>query len=88
MLKSCESASRLISESHERPLTLGERWALRLHLTMCRSCRRFAVQLEVIRRALRRIAARPEDWADDADLSPAARERIRAALGERIGHGG
>ncbi len=79
----CKDASHLLSERQERPLRLRERWGLRLHLWMCVSCRRFERQLAVIRQAMRSLRGRAE--AQDAGLTPEARERIRRALAEGRG---
>lgn len=82
----CKDASRLISESQERPLGLRERWGLRLHLWMCDACRNFLRQVASMRQALRELSQRTEGDAAGTDLSPEARERIRKALAERDGH--
>lgn len=37
----CRQATRLISESQERPLVLQEKIGLQTHLLTCRHCRRF-----------------------------------------------
>lgn len=37
----CRQATRIISDSHERPLTLQEKVGLRLHLVTCPHCRNF-----------------------------------------------
>ncbi|WP_288061697.1 zf-HC2 domain-containing protein [Rodentibacter caecimuris] len=37
----CRQATRIISDSHERSLTLQERGGLRLHLAICSHCRNF-----------------------------------------------
>ena len=76
----CRDASHLLSEGQERPLRLGERLGLRLHLWMCVSCRRFEQQLALMRRAMRALRRRAEAEADAAELPVAARERIRLAL--------
>lgn len=82
----CKDASRLISESQERPLGLRERWGLRLHLWMCDACRNFQRQVASMRQALRELGKRAEADASGTDLSPEARDRIRKALAERDGH--
>ena len=48
----CRKATELLSESQDRDLTASERWALRLHLAICRSCRRAARQLQQLRMAI------------------------------------
>ena len=80
----CKDATHLISESHERSLTIRERWALKLHLMMCVYCRRFQRQLVLMRKALRewgrRAADEDTDVAEGAQFTPEARERIRQTL--------
>jgi hypothetical protein len=86
----CKDASHLISENLERPLSLRERWGLKLHLWLCANCRRFERQMALMRQALRMLGERAEVDAardgDNADFPPAARERIRKALAERGDH--
>ena len=50
---SCQDASRLLSQMQDRPLFLGERVKLRLHLAVCNACSRFAAQLRFLRRAMK-----------------------------------
>jgi hypothetical protein len=57
---SCKEASRLISQSQDRQLSLGEQVALRVHLAICRGCRAFSAQLAFLRRAVRRLAEADE----------------------------
>lgn len=57
---SCKEASRLVSQSQDRQLSLGEQVALRLHLAICRGCRAFGTQLAFLRRAVRRLAEADE----------------------------
>ena len=60
MLK-CRQATRLMSESQERPLTPRERLSLRLHTLMCRACHNFQQQLPVLRRLSRSYARRKDN---------------------------
>lgn len=48
----CKEASRLISQAQDRKLTLAQRSALRLHLSMCEACTRFGAQLNALRSAM------------------------------------
>ncbi len=75
----CRDTSQLLSEQLEHPLKLSSRCALRLHLWMCVSCRRFARQLQTIDVGLKHLA-RAEAAETPSDLSPQARERIRQVL--------
>jgi predicted anti-sigma-YlaC factor YlaD len=58
MKLSCKEATRLMSQSQDRALSLGERAALKLHLALCRGCRAVSEQFAFLRRALRRMAER------------------------------
>lgn len=48
MLK-CYEATRLMSESQERPLALTEKAPLKLHTMMCAGCRNFGEQMKALR---------------------------------------
>lgn len=82
----CKDASRLVSEGQERKLGLQERLGLRLHLWMCARCRRFERQIQLLRRALRWMAAQTDVEAQTTSLTPEARERIRKTIVELDGH--
>jgi hypothetical protein len=51
---SCKEASRLLSESQDRPLGGFERLKLRAHLALCDMCKRFSAQLRIMRAAMER----------------------------------
>lgn len=53
---SCKQASQFISASLDRPLTLRERIVLRLHLIICKYCKRFSQQLQTMRVAMTTLA--------------------------------
>jgi predicted anti-sigma-YlaC factor YlaD len=80
----CEGMTRLASESLDRDLTRLERFALRSHLLYCAACRRYAQQVETLRRAVRRLVARVEagEPLPGPGLPIDARERIKRALRE------
>jgi hypothetical protein len=69
----CEEATRTLSAAQERPLTVGERIALRLHLAFCSHCRHFGQQVTFLRDTMRAYARRPDAPAagkrDDHDAS-------------------
>lgn len=54
----CKQATQLMSQGQDRPLALGERISLRLHLLVCSACSNFNRQLGVMRKALRRLGGR------------------------------
>ncbi len=67
----CHKATRLMSESQDRPLGTGEKISLALHTMMCKGCRNFERQLPVIRSLARAYVARPDDESSDkADQDP------------------
>jgi hypothetical protein len=53
---SCKEVTELVSQSQDRELTVSERVALNLHLTLCKGCRNFEAQLSLMRRAFQRLA--------------------------------
>lgn len=53
-MPTCEEMSHLISEGHDRPLSVGERWKIRFHVAMCRYCTRFQRQLRVLHAAVQK----------------------------------
>lgn len=57
-MMNCKQATELLSQAQDRPLSLGERLGLRLHLLICTGCSNFRRQLEVLRQACRRIGGR------------------------------
>lgn len=76
-MRSCKDVARLVSQSYEHPLSWRERTSVRVHQWYCLGCRRFRRQLEAMHTALRYRSEQA-----DLRLSPAARERLRRALGD------
>lgn len=65
----CKEVTHLLSDAQDRPLTLGERLSLRMHLLICTGCANFRRQMDFLRAACRRHPA--QDAAKD---KPAHRE--------------
>lgn len=59
----CQNATRLISESQERALSLREDVPLKLHLLICAGCRNFKEQVPFLGEAMRAFAKREGDEA-------------------------
>lgn len=76
---SCKDASRLISQSLDRRLSLGERISLRMHLLMCDVCKRFSYQLGLMRIAVRRMTHQIEE-DEQIKLPEEAKSRIARAI--------
>lgn len=72
---SCKQASQLISQSLEQPLAMRERFALKLHLLICKYCRRFRQQLQAIGVALK-LTARAIESDDTIKMPPEAKQRL------------
>jgi len=81
---SCQHASRMVSESMDRPLLLRERVTLRMHLMMCSFCTRFASQMQILRRAAIQHGLSIPEAATLSELtfSAEARARISRVLSE------
>ena len=63
-MMSCKEATKLMSQTQDRELSLSERAALKVHLALCGGCRNFHSQMDFIRRAFQRFA-RGETPLDD-----------------------
>ena len=79
-LPNCQRTVETISQSMERPLTLSERFKLKLHLWICVWCQWYMEHLQLIRVASRAQAKDAPDQMTNASLSNEARERIRRRL--------
>ncbi len=77
----CKEASRLVSTSLDRRLTLNERIRLHLHLWACDACMLFRRQAQFLRAAVRQYTRRCTS-VETLRLSDGARARIKRTLGE------
>ncbi len=78
---SCRHASVLLSRAQDGPLTFSERLALRMHLLICGSCRRFNRQLSLIRQTLRAFMERSQKGQSPVPPIPQIeRDRILTKL--------
>jgi hypothetical protein len=75
----CRRASRLQAESLHHPLPRLESLGLRLHLALCRWCRRYGKQLRFLSRARHEHLQGPPTTAAPT-LTPNARERMKRRL--------
>ena len=79
LVPNCREASRLQSEALDHPLSLPKRFGLRLHLLVCKWCRRYGKQIRFLRQALRQHTDETNE-ATSHTLSPEARERLKRSL--------
>jgi hypothetical protein len=76
---SCKQATRLQSQSMDRNLSLWEKLGLRIHLLLCKWCRRYRQQLGFLRSA----ASQCDDHhvsQPSQGLSTEARDRIKQKI--------
>jgi Putative zinc-finger len=75
----CKQASQLISQSLDRPLTIWERFALKLHLLICEYCKQFSQHLQTLRVALKQMTSSIEN-DNTIEMPTAAKNRIAALV--------
>ena len=82
LMLSCKNVCHIASESQDRTLSVRERFAVTLHLLMCRACQRVVAQIELLRTVARRLrsAENAEPGLEHGILSTKARARIRGQL--------
>jgi hypothetical protein len=81
LLPNCREATRLQSEALDRPLGLGQRIGLRIHLVLCKWCRRYGKQIGFLRSTAHRHEEH-EQGLPPQSLPSEARERIKRRLRE------
>ena len=59
----CHDATRLMSKSQERPLSILERMSLKMHLMMCSGCRNYREHMSAIR-LMTRAFVKQKDESD------------------------
>ncbi|MEX2321109.1 MAG: zf-HC2 domain-containing protein [Saccharospirillum sp.] len=66
-MMNCEQATRLMSDSRERELSIRERAAIKMHNLMCSGCRNFNVQVDEVGKIAHRFAREKDE--SDSELS-------------------
>jgi hypothetical protein len=81
VVPTCREASRLQSIALDQRLSLPKRFGLRLHLLVCKWCRRYGKQIRFLRHAAHEHS---EDLTEAVPrtLSPEARERLKRSLSD------
>ena len=79
----CRQATRLVSQAMDTKLPWHRRLAVRIHLLYCVWCRRYASQLQILRKAAKQL---PEEDLDTSahKLSDDAKKRMCARLNEAL----
>jgi hypothetical protein len=83
---SCRDMTHLLSQSMDRRLSLQNRLAIWLHLTICDHCVRFAEHLGFIRKVSRSIRKYAEKMPP-AGLPASAKERIKERVRQSLDRG-
>lgn len=55
-MMNCQQATKLISESQERSLSLPEKMSLKVHVMMCSGCKNFSLQVPFLSKAMKAYA--------------------------------
>lgn len=55
-MMNCQQATKLISESQERALSLPEKMSLKMHVMMCSGCKNFSLQVPFLSQAMKAYA--------------------------------
>ncbi|MCU0841243.1 MAG: zf-HC2 domain-containing protein [Thiobacillaceae bacterium] len=77
----CKQTSLLMSQARDRRLSWSERLGVRLHLWICRQCRRYERQLDWLNGLAGRLEKGPESRPEAGeDMSAEACQRIREAI--------
>ena len=79
LLPSCAETARRLSLAQDCPLSLGERVGVWLHLGLCRFCRRYRGQLNLLRRGYRVFQQKLAEISE-AKLPEESRRKILDSL--------
>lgn len=75
----CKQASRLVSQSLDRPLSWSEHTQLKFHLFICKACQQFSQQLRLLSLAIKSMTQLTEHDGS-IQLSSEAKNRITQAI--------
>jgi hypothetical protein len=75
----CRQVTRLVSQSMDAKLPWHQRLAIRFHLLYCIWCRRYASQIQFLRKAAKELSSEAVD-VSAPKLSVEARDQMRKRL--------
>jgi predicted anti-sigma-YlaC factor YlaD len=81
VLPSCKEITALLSAAMDGKPSCFTRWKIRVHLAMCRLCRRYDHQLHLLRRGASLYA---ETEPKGLGLHEASKARLKRILAEKI----
>ena len=76
----CRDTSPIISEMMDHRVSSGKYWRAKIHLAMCKFCRYYKVQLDVLARLARELGREDSPQQPEGTLSPEAKVRIKDSL--------
>ena len=79
----CRQVTRLVSQSMDTKLPWYRSLAVRFHLLYCVWCRRYASQVQFLRKAAKGLAIETQSTSAEK-LSPDAKEQIRKRMEEAL----
>ncbi len=79
LMLTCKQASRIISQSLDKPLSWSDRMKLKFHLFICDACTNFNRQLRLIRNAIQHMRHETENDTS-IQLNLDAKARIKQAI--------
>jgi hypothetical protein len=79
-LPPCKEIVKIVSASLDRPLTLRERFLMKLHLVACKPCVRYMEQSHFLSSAVTQMDEHLKDELFTGKLSDDARDRIKNIL--------
>ncbi len=82
VMPSCRDISQLISAGMDHHLPLHKRLSIRLHVSMCKFCRRYEKQLHLLHEGVGHYAD-PDANVVEKSLSPAAKAKLEKALADQ-----
>jgi len=80
-MTTCKETTELASRAMDERLSCGDRMAMRMHLAICKNCRRFNQQIQDMRRLFRSETTASDDAPG---LSREARQRIESELQNKL----
>lgn len=69
LLLSCKKATELIEKNEITPLSKKEKLQLRIHTSMCKACRSYEKQSDILEKALSEWVRKKENSNDEKVLS-------------------
>ncbi|MCT4587673.1 MAG: hypothetical protein N4A71_07615 [Carboxylicivirga sp.] len=82
MMITCKEATFLISKKQQDRLNFFEKMQLRLHLMMCKYCRRFSIQVNFMTKAIQRMKNKVEERGVEIKLNEEQKKRLRRKITE------